>query len=341
MIKKQMKTCLLGALIFLGFASYAQTISTFDNVSLDTNGYWIGDSIGDGFVDEPVTFITDYDTSWGGYWAGGFAVSNHTDTVTPGYTGWTPTNPYSTYAGSAYSNDQFSIVHAGTYANARLKLDSSDIVSGFYITNSTYAAISMKYGDSFGKVFGADTLPNGADTNYMGQPVTGADWLKLTITPFLGDSLYANKAIDYFLADYRFADNSLDYIVKEWRWVDLTSMGEVDSLQFLLTSSDVGANGMNTPSFFCMDDFTTGEIVQSIENNTLENLISVFPNPSIDRVFFKIPAANFTIRVYDNVGKEVALTNESSLDISNLNSGVYIAAIEMQEQVFIRKIIKN
>ncbi|MBN1842209.1 MAG: DUF4465 domain-containing protein, partial [Deltaproteobacteria bacterium] len=52
--------------------------------------------------------------------------------------------------------------------------------------------------------------------------------------------------VDFLLA------NGTD-IVNTWTWVDLSSLGPVKSLEFELTSSDVGDWGMNTPAYFCMD----------------------------------------------------------------------------------------
>jgi hypothetical protein len=61
------------------------------------------------------------------------------------------------------------------------------------------------------------------------------------------------------LADYRFADNSKDYILKDWRYVDfnnnVSSDIEIDSISFRYEGSDTGAFGLNTPKYFCMDDF--------------------------------------------------------------------------------------
>jgi len=45
--------------------------------------------------------------------------------------------------------------------------------------------------------------------------------------------------------------------VEDWTWVDLTSLGtQVVSLEFELTSSDVGEFGMNTPSYFLFDNLS-------------------------------------------------------------------------------------
>ncbi len=62
------------------------------------------------------------------------------------------------------------------------------------------------------------------------------------------------KSCDYLGAgtvEFLLADGS--DIVNTWAWVDLNTLGSVKSLEFALSSSDSGAFGMNTPSYFAMD----------------------------------------------------------------------------------------
>ena len=107
-------------------------------------------------------------------------------------------------------------------------------VPGFYITNSSYAYNSMTGGDSFAKKFGK------------------GDWFKLTITGYdAEDNVTGTK--DYYLADLRDEQNA--YIIDDWRYVDLSVLGEVAKIGFELSSTDNGDWGMNTPAYFCFDDF--------------------------------------------------------------------------------------
>ncbi|MBM4092135.1 MAG: DUF4465 domain-containing protein, partial [Planctomycetes bacterium] len=114
---------------------------------------------------------------------------------------------------------------------------------GAYFTNTTYAALSMRDGDSFSKKFGGEL---GSDP----------DWFLLKISG-LNAGGGVTGTVDFYLADYRFADNRQDFIVDTWTWVDLSSLGEVSSLKFDLSSSDTGDWGMNTPAFFAMDDLVS------------------------------------------------------------------------------------
>ena len=108
------------------------------------------------------------------------------------------------------------------------------VVPGFYITNSSYAYNSLTGGDSFAKKFGL------------------GDWFKLTITGYDADGEVTGTK-EYYLADLRDADKA--YIIKDWRYVDLSGLGEVAKLGFDLSSTDNGTYGMNTPAYFCFDNF--------------------------------------------------------------------------------------
>jgi hypothetical protein len=102
----------------------------------------------------------------------------------------------------------------------------------------------MLLGSPFSKEFG-------------GQTSNDEDWLKLTIT---GKDAAGNitGTIDFYLADFRFADNTKDYLLDSWAFVSLRALGPVKSLEFSLASSDVGAFGMNTPAYFCLDTLRAG-----------------------------------------------------------------------------------
>jgi hypothetical protein len=103
---------------------------------------------------------------------------------------------------------------------------------GASFANTTYSALAMRDGDPFSKKFG-------------GVSGTDPDFLLLTIQGFAGGS--ATGALSLYLADYRFAN---DYILSGWNFVDFSPLGQVDELQFSMTSSDPG-----TPTYFAMDNF--------------------------------------------------------------------------------------
>jgi hypothetical protein len=123
---------------------------------------------------------------------------------------------------------------------AYILLPDGTTPSSVRVTNTTYAALSMRDGDMFAKKFGG---PDGTDPDFFVLTIHGVD-----------ANGNATGSVDFFLADYRFQDPSLNYIVSSWTTVDLTPLGNAASLTFELSSSDIGPFGMNTPAYFAIDN---------------------------------------------------------------------------------------
>ena len=107
--------------------------------------------------------------------------------------------------------------------------------------NSTFAALEILHGSGFAKKFGGVT---GDDP----------DWFSVTFTGYDADGFGTGTVVVY-LADYRFADNASDYLVSDWTTYDLSGLGSgVKTIVLSLASSDVGAFGINTPTYVALDD---------------------------------------------------------------------------------------
>jgi hypothetical protein len=307
--------------------------STVENLTLAANSFWnkrntkLTKIFSDGGVDFPNAYNT---SSYGDYWSSGFAVSNMTDTITPGYD-----NPYSSYSGiGADSSETYAVVqkNAKAYSNpGPMPIENYLTAKGVYVTNSTYAALSMKNGDAFAKKFG-------------GVSGNDEDWFKLSVVGFYAGAV-KEDTVEFYLADYRFADNSQDYIVKDWAWINLESYGKWDSLQFLLTSSDVGQFGMNTPGFFCLDNFEqelhTGvsEVANAVNNSNM------YPNPAKDVLTVDVNLVSANVAIYDLSGRKVLSTVVSKgnphFSVASLEPGLFIVKIESDGVVATRKLIKE
>jgi hypothetical protein len=244
-----MRNLLLFLIALLPVISRTQPrISSFDSLPLPkADTFYVnysnpGQDVGFADTAGKLYFPCIYDTAFGGFWSNGFVYSNMTDSSTSGFG-----NMYSAKtAKGAMGSEQYAVYQAGYGAPVALRRADMQRFApiGFWATNSTYAYNAMRDGYFNARKFGGVT---GNDT----------DWFRLTVYAYLNGQR-KKDSVDFYLADFRFSANALDYIVKDWRYVDLTPLGDADSLSFALNSSDTGAFGMNTPGYFCLDQFAIG-----------------------------------------------------------------------------------
>jgi hypothetical protein len=177
------------------------------------------------------------------FWEG-WAYSNRCDTTAAGLSGQF-TAMSSGVAGSngANSSAQYAVAYPIAYngTDTGINFSQDTTVQYAYFTNIAYAYDIMKNGD-----------PN----NWARQFQVG-DWFMLTITGVDSYGATLPNPVEFYLADFRSTNPAEDYIVKDWTKVDLTALGDkVRSLEFVLTSSDSGDYGSNTPTYFAMDNLT-------------------------------------------------------------------------------------
>ena len=207
--------------------------ATFEDLSLPPQSHWNGSDGSGGFTSGGAHLSNSYNAAWDSW--DGFSYSNVTDTATQGTVA-----QYNAIAGGGQGGSAiYAVAYVGWVSPPVITLETPSMVGGLYVTNTCHAYYSMLNGDAFAKKFG-------------GQSGNDRDWLVLTITGKNANGTATGK-INFYLADYRSTDNSNDYIVKTWEYVDLTPLGEVKSLEFALSSSDVGDWGMNTPASFAID----------------------------------------------------------------------------------------
>lgn len=210
--------------------------------------FYNGADLAGGFTSGDLNFNNSFNPDFGS-WAG-WSVSNTTDTVTPGFL-----NQYSAFPGSG-ANESASYAVASAFAGGTLPTltvaQEDQTFESLMISNTTYAALSMRDGDAFAKKFGGES---GDDEDFFLLTIEGFD-----------SSDQSVGTIDFYLADFRFADNSLDYILDDWTTVDVSGLVGARRLQFSLSSSDVGDFGMNTPAYFAADQvrLSGGDIVAAV-----------------------------------------------------------------------------
>lgn len=323
-----MKKTYLIASMCLAMASSAQNniISNFEVFQLPTDSFLngreeLGNSNWKGYASGGAIFQNRFDTSFGGFWSRGFAISTMTDSVTEGFT-----NLYSAITATGSNG---STHYAVGQQNARIyrDIDSFDAY-GVYVTNSTYTALSMLNGDQFAKKFGGNT---GNDP----------DFLLMTFVGFHEGN--RTDSVLFYLADYRFTNNDSDYIVADWEWVDLARIGTFDSIQIRLTSSDMGQFGMNTPAFFAIDDFEMKRQIGKVGLAQSRKLMSVqvFPNPATDYITINGITTQRVV-IMDLSGRIQWQGSAPNIDVSNLPNGIYLLmATDIDGQTYTSRFLKN
>jgi len=237
---RKMIVILMGLSLLAVATASAETV-TFEDLSLSPESYYIGSDAAGGYESNGVEFNTYYDDTFGPYWEG-FAYSNTTDTTTAGFT-----NQYSAITGGGKDGSQIYGVGYIGFMGIKPTITFSEevLVRSMYITNTTYAYLSMRDGDFVAKKFG-------------GQDGSDPDWFLLTITGKDEEGQVVGT-VSFYLADFRSDDPAQDYIVDEWTEVDTSSLPRVQTLEFSLSSSDVGDFGMNTPAYFAIDSIYNAE----------------------------------------------------------------------------------
>lgn len=298
------------------FENFGLQPDTFNTGSIQaTNASWIG------FDTLNVVFTNKYDTSFGGYWSKGFAISTKRDSVTAGFT-----NLYSAITASGFNSSTYAVGQN----NAVIKTTNGPIhPKSTRITNTTYAALSMRNGDMFAKKFGGVT---GNDS----------DWFLITFSGYR-NGMRSGDSVTFYLADYRFSDSTQDYIVSTWQNVNLSSLNVVDSIVISLTSSDTGTFGMNTPAFYAMDNFSfDASIIESVYENRMDkNVWSIHPNPAHSVIYFKGSERIEKVSVFNAAGiaiREYTVWG-NNIDVSELAEGLYYIQANSNKQLI--KFIKR
>jgi hypothetical protein len=249
---------LMNAAIMVAVLSFAFTacepetevktdVITFEDVVLDTTGYWNGSDLNGilssseswgsivytysgNFHSGILTCPNDFneDQTYFSTWWSGMACSSKTDRVTIGYG-----NQYSVYASSgAAGSKKFALIGSD---GAQCSFDKPIQIMSLMVNNSTYVYWALKDGrDGYGAV----------------RKFVAGDYFTLTVTGYDSTGVKTSQ-VDIPLADFR---NNQSYICSDWTKISLTALGKVKSLAFKFTSSDTGDYGMNTPAYACIDN---------------------------------------------------------------------------------------
>ncbi|NBP05385.1 MAG: DUF4465 domain-containing protein [Bacteroidetes bacterium] len=310
------KTTFSFAILFsFAISTNAQVSEGFENAITDTVKVLNG-SNGSSFHyfnTGEMTFPVNWDSAFQ-YWASGWALSktNYNTVEPPDYI----KHLYAAAPGLGAENSNgkaFMVGQNGSFFYLQRRNEGDFPIKGFYVSNSTYAYNSMKFGDMFAKKFGG-TSGNDEDSFIL-----------------IVRCYKKSKPVDsqrVVLADFRFSDSGKDFILNQWQFVSLKD-AYTDSIAFELTSSDVGQFGMNTPAFFVLDR------VEFLAFNAVKNthtLCSLYPVPASDNLNINAEYPILSAKIMDYSGRVKSFGSlngkTGAISVNTLPQGYYIVQIQ-------------
>lgn len=305
--------------------SAQQITETFESFNLNGSQFINNSQPEQWFIGNQMKFSNDYNSEFL-YWTG-FAISKVQDITTPGYD-----NMYASFTNGGENSTNYGVF----YSTGKIEFNSSVTLKEFSITNTTYAALSMRDGDQYAKKFGSVNnsagVPDGTD---------GKDFLYVRVKFYDETNQALNYEKDIYLADFRFDNNAEDYILDTWKKIEFNEPQLenklISSIEFSINSSDIGEFGMNTPAYFAIDNIKV-EVPTNAVNSIAMNAFTIYPNPATNKINI-IGEMNQWI-LTDLTGKEIANGTQNEISIENLTSGVYQLIIKSDVNTSVKRFQK-
>lgn len=231
------------ALLAMGAVSCEGDKDNTKYIDIEFEGAQLGEASylnNQSYVEKGVTFKNEYNelySSWSG-----FAVSKKVDMTTPGYG-----NQYSVYATSgATGSTCFAVAYYSEFGDVRPTFFFAEgvehrVVSAYFAL-TTYTYFAIKDGNDG---FGATTAFSLANKDVYAVVATGFDKAGVK-----------TGEITIKLADYT---GTSPLLFDQWTKADLSELGRVNKITMKVTSTDVSAYGMNTPTYFAIDNIRFAE----------------------------------------------------------------------------------
>ncbi len=203
--------------------------------------YWDGfcPAIGGDQAEHASTWTTQF----GGCMAGGGCVINDDGTASAD-----ASQPYLVgyYSSWAYEGPSNQVMFVDKDGNTTFK------PAGVYVCNHPWSYYDCQHGGGAATAF--------AEGDHL-------DLIAVGVTPNREEKTVTIKLVEF--------TNGQLKALNDWTYFDLSSLGEVESVYFTMTSTDEGSYGMNTAAYFCMDKFQVeDEAVTAIETSKLGKTVS-------------------------------------------------------------------
>lgn len=203
-------------------------------------------------------------------------------------------NPYLVAYWSAWGDKPSNVIKF-----AKVNGDSVFEAVGVYVTNHPWPYYSLKNGDSFARAFNKE-----------------GDSFKIIAHGVLRDTETKSDSIE--IGGFK---NGTLTEATDWTYFDLSSLGNISSLYFTMSSTDSGEWGINTATYFCMDKLQIKVIPTTGVNKVDENAVRVY----FDRAAQEVVAADGAqVNVFNMQGQQVLSATGSRVSLASLADGLYI-----------------
>jgi hypothetical protein len=237
---------LILGLVLASFAATARAdvVNFEDKTYTGSAQFYNGSDGAGGFTSGGAFFNNSYDPTFGSW--SGWSYSKVNDPTDPGFL-----NQYAAITGTGHGGSgNYGVAFDFGTNSSYINLPNGTEPLSFYVTNTTYAYLSMKTGDQFARKFHAGDFFTLEIAGYSGANLTGS----------------VTGTVNFDLARYA-TDN--DNPINVWTLVNLAGLGQAQSIGFTMASSDTGQFGINTPTYFAMDDLTYVKVGAVPEPSTL------------------------------------------------------------------------
>ncbi len=189
-----------------------------------------------------------------------------------------------------------------------------------------------------------------AELNYNAKWETesGYDYVQIEISTDNGQSWtpQCGKYTKIGSGTHEDATNEPLYDGLQATWVNETiSLSDYLNNEIIIRFKLVSDNSQRRDGFY-FDDLKINIISSNLSISSQDSLpITFYPNPSKDKIFINTNFSNYSISIYNLIGKEVfiknSLSKETLLNISSLNPGLYLVEIKTKNNNFTFKLIKH
>lgn len=229
-------------------------IATFDDLALEPETAWYGKRESEGHDHRKFTYYSgsysfpcEYTPSL--FTWGGVAYSNQTKTT---FNSLFPDQFNSVVGHGVNGSKNYAVAYAYGQHTVEVRATHAGpaVIPGTFVTNTAWVKEVTQKGTGLG--------------DEPHAPFHKGDYLLLIASNSKGQS------IEFPLVDYRSSNDAEHYVIDSWQWLDLSALGETESVIFSMKGTRIANGGTTIPAYFCLDDFGSEMPAKEIAAHTIE-----------------------------------------------------------------------